>query len=186
MTPLSLSNISRLDELLMDGMTFPVAFADAVGATSLCEGFWRFFSNSWPDGGASVWNTTSPWKTVWQPFLPAGLFCFGEDLFGNQIVLRSGHENVWLWNHENSDLHDLFVGPSELLKTAIESGINWIDFYSNGYLNTALRHGTVSPDQHLHWTTPLILGGSIQLNNVSVVERVPHLVGHARLWSQIH
>ncbi len=48
-----------------------------------------------------------------------------------------------------------------------------------------MRLPQVSPDQHLHWTQPLILGGSTTVANTSVLDRNQHLVGHARLWRQI-
>jgi len=185
MTPLTLQHVARLDELLAGGAVPAVTFPQAIGGTSVCDGFWRFFSGSWPEGGISAWNTTSSWKTQWQPFLPPGLFSFGEDVFGNQLVQVSGCDNVLLWNHESGECHDLLVGPCELLRTVVESGIDWIDFYSDGSLPTAMLYGTVSLDMNLHWTIPLILGGEVLPENVSVVQRESHLVGHADLWSQV-
>ncbi len=184
MTPLSLQHLARLDELVAGGTAPPAALPEAVGGTCACDAVWRFFSNSWPQGGISGWNFESSWKSHWQPFLPSGLFSFGEDLFGNQLVLANGCDNALLWNHENGECFDLLVGPCELLRTAL-SGIDWIDFYSDGSLAVASQHGPVSLDMHLHWTTPLVLGGQVLLDNISLVQREPHLVGHAKLWSQI-
>jgi hypothetical protein len=185
MTPLSLQHLARFDEFVASGMTTAVAFPKAIGGTCVCDGIWRFFSDSWPKGGISRWNTESLWKLQWQPFLPRDLFSFGEDAFGNQLVLVSGHENVLLWNHENGHCHDLLVGPCELLRTALDSGIDWIDFYSDGSLALARQHSSVPLDSHLHWTTPLILGGQVSPENISLVQREPHLAGHAQLWSQV-
>jgi hypothetical protein len=127
----------------------------------------------------------SPWKSQWKPFLPAGTFSFGEDVFGNQLALASGRDNILLWNHENSECHDLLVSPQELVRMAAESGIDWIDFYSDGSLVVARECGPVPLDAHLHWTTPLIFGCRVSRDNISLVEREPHLVGHAKLWSQV-
>src|SRR5258708_38942164 len=129
MTPLSFQQVSRLEQLLASGTTPPVAFPQALGGTSVCDSIWKFFSDSWPQGGISGWNTGSSWKTHWQPFLPSGLFSFGEDVFGNQLVLVSGCENALLWNHENGECHDLFVGRCELVRTAVDRDFVWIDFY---------------------------------------------------------
>lgn len=185
MTPLSLQHIARLDELLANGGTPPLAIPQSIGGTILCDGIWRFFSDSWPSGGISGWNEGSSWKSNWQSFLPSELFSFGEDVFGNQLVLVGGCDNALLWNHENGECHDLFVGPCDLLKTAIESGIDWIDFYSDNSLAVARRHGELRLNMHLHWTAPLILGGDVCSSNISLVEREPHLVGHAKLWAQV-
>lgn len=185
MPPLSIQQVTRLNELFATGATPPVAFPQSIGGTSLCDGIWRFFSDSWPQGGITGWNVGSSWKSHWQSFLPSGLFSFGEDVFGNQLVLVGGCDNVLLWNHENGECHDLFVGPCELLRTVVESGMDWIDFYCDGSLAVARQHGAVPLDMHLHWTTPLILGGQVSRDNISLVQREPHLVGHAKLWSQV-
>lgn len=175
---LSLEQIAQLERSLAN--TPPtLAFAQSIGNTHLAEGLWRFYSASWPAG------VQSPWRSHWLPFLPGGFFSFGEDVFGNQLAVVDGCENMLLWDHENGELHDLFVTPPELLSTALQSGIDWIDFYSDGSLSVARQHGPVPLDQHLHWTTPLILGGSVSRENLCLVERESHLMGHAQLWSQI-
>jgi hypothetical protein len=185
MKPLSLQDLDRLDELLSDGTVFSTASPQAIGETSASQGLWRFFSNSWPQGGISGWNTGSQWVSFWRPFLPPGLFSFGEDVFGNQLILTTDCQNVLLWNHENGECNDLLVPPPELLRTVLQNGLEWIDFYSDGSPATAREFGAVPLDMHLHWTTPLILGGQVAHNNILLVERQAHLVGHAKLWSQI-
>ena len=185
MTPLSLEHLARLDELVSGGMALPAAFPEAVGGTAVCDGIWRFYSDSWPQGGIAGWNRGSSWKSHWQQFLPPSLFAFGEDVFGNQLVFINGIENTVLWNHENGECFDLLVAPCELLRTALDSGIDWIDFYSDGSLAIARQYGAVPLDMHLHWTTPLILGGQVNRDNLNLVQREPHLVGHAKLWSQV-
>jgi hypothetical protein len=181
----SLQQLVHLEELLASGLPPLNAFSQAIGGTSLSDCIWRFYSESWPNRGILVWNSGSPWKFEWQRFLPSGLFAFGEDVFGNQLVLVNGCDNALLWNHENGECHDLLVRPCELLRTALESGIDWIDFYCDGSLNVARQYGPVPLSMHLHWTTPLILGGQVAADNLSLVERESHLVGHAKVWSEI-
>ncbi len=185
MTSLTVQHVDHLDELLAGGTALRNSFPLAIGDTSTGAGVWRFFSGSWPEGGVSRWNLGSSWKSHWQSFLPPELFSFGEDVFGNQLVVVDGFENAMLWNHENGDCIDLIVPPCELLTTVLESGLDWIDFYSDGSLVVAKQHGAVPLDVHLHWTTPLILGGHVALDNLSLVQRATHLVGHGKLWSQI-
>jgi hypothetical protein len=185
MTPLSLAHVTHLDELLRSGADRSVAFARAIGGTAAGAGFWRFFSESWPEGGISGWNAGSSWKSHWRAVLPAGFLSFGEDVFGNQLVLANGCASALLWNHENGECDDLLVGPCELLQTVLESGLDWIDFYTDGSLGIARQYGPVPLDVHLHWTTPLILGGRVSRDNVSVVKRERHLVSHAMIWAQV-
>lgn len=185
MTTLLSERLAELERLLAKGASSAEALPGAIGGSFISGGIWRFFSDSWPEHGISYWNTASAWKQHWQPFLPDGVFSFGEDIFGNQLVLVGNFANVMLWNHENGEFHDLLVGPCELLKTVAASGIDWIDHYSDGSLSVARQCGAVPLEMHLHWTTPLILGGQVSMDNVSVAPREPHLVGHAKLWQQI-
>lgn len=185
MIPLTIDQTTRLDILLATGSTPLLAFPVAIGETNISEGFWRFFSDSWPEGGITRWNQASMWKKKWETFLPLGFLTFGEDVFGNQLTILTGKESVQLWNHENGSLHDLLLAPGELLRTVLENGLEWIDFYSDGSLQVARELAPVPIDSHLHWTTPLILGGQVSRGNTSLIQREPHLVGHAKIWAQI-
>lgn len=185
MVLLTSQHTERLHELLQGGMPPPNAIPQAIGETYIYEQFWRFYSDTWPSGGITQWNFGSSWKRHWEPFLPPSLFSFGEDIFGNQLVLMDGFDNALLWNHENGEIDDLLVGPSELLDVVLTSGIDWIDFYADGSLGVAREAGVVPYDMHLHWTMPLILGGRVARENQSLVQREPHLIGHAQLWSQV-
>ncbi len=177
--------VVRLQESLESGIPLTEALPKAIGGTEACGGLWRFYSESWPAGGIRYWNTESGWKQHWQALLPQGTFAFGEDVFGNQLIVVQGEEDVFLWNHENGECTDLYSDPVNLLTTVLSNGIDWIDQYGDGSLAVARRHGPVARESHLHWTTPLILGGTVSDSNVSVIERESHLVGHAKLWSQV-
>jgi hypothetical protein len=185
MTSLSKENLHLLRKELTTSVDPSNALRDSVGGRELCDGLWRLFSDSFPSGGTRYWNETSPWRVSWGHFLAPELYSFGEDVFGNQLVLLPQHEEAYLWNHENGECHDLLVSPLELLETVFENGLEWIDFYGDGSLSIARRYGQVPTNSHLHWTTPLILGGQVSFENVSLVERETHLVGHAKLWFQV-
>jgi hypothetical protein len=161
------------------------ALSVVIGGLDLADGLWRFYSSSWPTAGIRAWNRSAAWRQHWLRFLPEGLFCFGEDVFGNQLSLLPGSQNVFIWNHENGECHDLLVGPPDLIQTILESGLDWIDFYGDGSPNIARGFGAVPCGSHLHWVTPLILGGQVRPDNVALVEREAHLVGHAETWDQV-
>jgi hypothetical protein len=153
-----------------------------LGASTTAGGLWRFFSSE----GITHWNIPTTWRATW-PRLSPELFFFGEDIFGNQLTLKPGSETVWLWNHENGEFADLLLDAATLLETVIQSGMDWIDFYSPEMLAVGRARLLDVPENcHLHWTQPLILGGPVTAANTSVVENVMHLRGHGSLYAQLH
>lgn len=178
-------HVEQLRESLAGGVPLAQAVQQTIGDADACGGLWRFYSESWPSGGVERWNERSAWKLHWRDFLPAGAFAFGEDVFGNQLIVVPGHENALLLNHENAECSDLYCDPVTLLATVLNDGVGWIDFYSDGSLTVARRFLPLPREFHLHWTTPLILRGAVDDSNVSIVERESHLVGHAKLWAQL-
>lgn len=185
MNLLSVEQVDRLDEFLAAGIEPLRAFPEATGGSSVGDGAWRLFSDEWPTNGIRHWNQGSAWKAHWKPFISPMLLSFGEDVFGNQLMIGGSGENVLLWNHENGECTDLWVGPTELLRTVIDNGLRWIDFYSDRSLDVAGQFSPVPLDMHLHWVTPLFLGGQVAASNISLIERDAHLVGHAQIWSQL-
>jgi hypothetical protein len=161
------------------------ALVTCVGGTQVAGGLWRFFSAYHPKDGVTDWNSSAAWKREWG-FAPSLFHAFGEDLFGNQLILRPGFENVHLWNHEDGSVADLLLDAATLLEAVVQGSLDWIDFYNDGSLTIAqTRLKDVPAECHLHWTTPLILGGNVGVENTTVVERSMHLVGHAKLWMQV-
>lgn len=177
-------DVRRLENLLDEGCSINDAIARTIGGKLLSDGMWRFYSHDWPRGRVTEWNS-SGWRESWSQFLDPSAFFIGEDLFGNQLYVSGSNENVYLWNHENAESHDLLVDCRELVTTVFQHGLSWIDFYVNEYLEIMRTNQIGTLDRHLHWTTPLILGGAIHQNNLSIVEREPHLIGHAMLWKKI-
>jgi len=146
---------------------------------------WRFFGRDFPFGGVDAWNSALAWKHEWG-ILSGDLYAIGEDVLGNQLVLRPSSESVWLWNHEDGSLQDLLLDPPGMLRLVCREGLGWVDHYGDGSLAVAgLRAGSVPPESHLHRTVPLILGGTVEVSNTTIVERLQHLVGHAKLWREI-
>lgn len=184
MRELTPSLAAGLRDQVEAGTNIEETLASSVGGYTACHGLWRFYSDSWPEGGVRRWNDGT-WIQLWRPFISKPLYCFGEDIFGNQLVILEEHDNAVLWDHESGELSDLYVDPVVLIETVLASGLDWIDAYSDGSLSLARQYRTVPLDSHLHWVTPLILGGQTRPENLTLVEREAHLIGHAQLWAQV-
>lgn len=186
MRPLGQDDLDRCRRAVTSGVAEIEAVSLFVGGGCLSDGLWRVFGRSYPaPGGLAEWNAPGAWKAEWG-LHPEAFHAFAEDLFGNQLVHLNGTDISHMWSHESGDYSELYVSPLVLLETAFQDGIDWVDFYPPGALDVArARVSEVPDDCHLHWTTPLILGGSVSLANTSVVERRAHLVGHAALWREI-
>lgn len=183
MTTLTTDQIVRLNAALAGGASPREALPACIGGTVVCNGLWRFFSDSHPKCGVAHWNAV--WCAAWA-FPKENAFTFGEDVFGNQLILTTNGTTAHVCDHENGSCCDLQLGVAYLLESVIQHGLSWIDFYSNGSLEVAKGFaGDVTWEQHLHWTHPLILGGAITSPNLSVVDRFAHLSGHAKLWKQV-
>jgi hypothetical protein len=110
----------------------------------------------------------------------------GEDVFGNQLVTIDETPNLLVWDHEDGSLVDTQVPVETAIDVVFNSGVEWIDYYTLDTIEIGRRMiGSVPVDSHLHWTNPLILGGAVEPNNVSVIGRLPHLIGHGKLWQQL-
>lgn len=185
MPPITLNDIDILRRNISEDFNLVEALKK-LQAVTLAEGVWRIFSENYPpDGGIESWNNNSPWKPEWGLGKTDFLF-FGEDLFGNQLVIKLNQKSAFLWNHENGELNDLFLDVPTLLENVLTQGLAWIDFYTSEVLEIARANAcNLSPVCHLHWTTPLILGGRVSSSNISIVERCSHLIGHAKLWRRV-
>lgn len=171
--------------MLDQGVSRADAIAQSMGGSIVLGGLWRIYSNAWPEGGVAAWNAESSWRGAWRQFLPAGLWAFGEDVFGDQLCLLDGVHEVQLWNHEDATLASLEADPVTLFGAVLEQGLDWLDAYACGSLDAARSLPPVDRAKHLHWRTPLILGGVVSASNLEPIERECHLVGHAALWRQV-
>lgn len=186
MRQLEVGDLDRLRSGLGRCETIEDAFADSFGESTLAGGFWRFFSRQEPRGGLLGWNA-GEWRRFWDP-LPDGCVFVGEDVLGNQLVILRERLALpaMVWSHESGRLASLELDIMSLVDSVRLSGVEWLDFYSDGSARVASQMlARVSGWQHLHWVTPLILGGQVVPENITVIDREPHLVGHGKLWAQI-
>lgn len=184
MRQLSQSDIDKLVGLV-GSHSIEWALSQSIGGAAIDSQIWRFFSSDYPAGGGNKWNLDAEWKRAWN-IEPKAFYAFGEDIFGNQLVIVPGKTEAGIWDHETGEIFGLLLGPTELVECCFQNGIGWIDFYPDGVLEIARKRSVDVPeDCHLHWTVPLFLGGSLTTENTTVVNRDLHLVGHARLYRQI-
>jgi len=179
---------TRIDDLkhrLIEDNARPSALAATVGDASLCDGLIRLFSAGYPQNlGVNGWNDSEGWRATW-PSVSVEYF-FGEDVWGNQLTITDGSPNVFLWGHEDASMFDTALEVVDFLEALLKYGLIWTDYYSEEMLRIGKTNlSNVTDESHLHWITPLILGGTVVQENVSVVPRVPHLTGHGKLWQQI-
>jgi hypothetical protein len=160
------------------------AIARTLGDGLFAADFLRVFPIDGPRGFRD-WNRPTSWRRCWHN-LPEDLLFFGEDVFGNQWGLTPRSPNVILWNHEDGSVMDLMLEPVDLFEVVAESGVEWIDFYRDGmYAAFLAAEHKPTLHQHIHWVQPLILGGTLNLENMSLMDRVQHLEGHGTLWRQL-
>jgi hypothetical protein len=173
----------RLRALIDGGSPVKDALLQVGGPAILLGGAWRIFSADFPAGGADAWNA-SAWRRSWEG-LP-DFYAFGEDVFGNPLALLAGQDNAFLVDHESGTFHDLGLDPVTLIEACASGGLDWIDFYEGDALAIAASEGAcLAVESHLHWVTPLILGGRLERSNVAPLPREQHMRGHADLWRQL-
>jgi len=127
------------------------------------------------------------WRAAW-PELPASVLFLGEDVFGNQVSVVSGHANAQMWLHEDGSWVDLELPAGELVEAIAGHGSDWLDVYTDGELEAARRFRTATAidlDCHLHWVTPRFLGGRCAAHNLALMERHRHLAAHGSPWAQV-
>lgn len=175
--------IAKIKTIIPNEPSIVSSLPTIIGGLGVAQGLWRFFSPIHPSCSINVWN--EEWCKAWG-IQGNNLFVFGEDVFGNQLLITLGQSTVYLCDHENGSCHDLELDVSNLLESVTEHGLDWIDFYSNGSLRVPqdLR-ASLTWEQHLHWIHPLILGGATTPNNILIIDRFRHLHGHVKLWNQV-
>jgi hypothetical protein len=184
MTSLTPHDIGNLKDGLATGRPLSEVVTTVVDGRLVDNGFWRFFGfNELGPLSLAEWNGPTLWKHAWRGL--ADLTFWGEDVFGNQLLLDT-NGNVILWDHENASTTATGFDLVTVLDTSLTYGLGWLDFYSDGsYLLAKDRQVELPIGSHWHWIQPLILGGQVAAKNMTAVERVPHLIGHAQLWLQV-
>jgi len=184
MKSLTAGDVDEVKRRTAAGAPWSEVVPGVLGGTLLDSGFWRFFGP--PElrlFSLAEWNAPNVWKHAWRGL--AALSFWGEDVFGNQILL-DGEGKVFLWNHENASAIETGFDLLTVLETCLGHGLGWIDFYSDGSYSLAKDGQLELPiESHWHWIQPRIMGGQATAKNLTAVERVKHLIGHGQLWLQV-
>jgi hypothetical protein len=183
MEALTLSGIEAARRILSADRPDLAALEEAIGGRTTAGGIWRFFSSAHPASGAAAWRNEL--RTAWRSESLASQ-AFGEDLFGNQLVWHSAGGAMSVWDHEDGSYWDAEMAVADMLEGVLSHGLGWVDFYPAGAVDLAQALADqVSWAQHLHWVHPLVLSGAVTRENLALLDRTPHIRGHAELWAQV-
>ncbi|WP_371496745.1 DUF2625 domain-containing protein [Kitasatospora sp. NBC_00374] len=114
------------------------------------------------------WNEENTWKDTYDG-LADGLFCFGQDIFGNQFAIMDGAEVV-VFDPETAEV--------EVLGTSLEEWAQWLlaDPEVNAAANFAYafqqQNGALEPDQRLVPLQFFVAGGGYEFDNFAVRDAV--------------
>lgn len=176
------NNIEMLAEQVRCHRSLEEAIASNLGGLTMCDGRWRFYQDSPSEPSSRTW--TNFWEQAWG-MVPKSTLHIGEDVFGNQISVNESSHETYICNHENNIYSEIGLKVVDLVNAVAKHGLFWIDFYNDGSLDIVEHLPKISIVQHFHWVHPLVLGGRVDLNNVCIIERIPHIIGHAKLWRSI-
>lgn len=183
MDMINTADIADLKTAIAEGHLLSGLLPQCVGGKGLEGGMWRLFSKTHPSCGLEEWN--QEWCSAWG-ITDESVLAFGEDIFGNQLLVVQSHSTIYLCDHENGSCHDLELEVIDLLDSVVHHGIEWIDFYSKETMKVGRYYlPRLTWEQHVHWTQPLILNGEMTMQNTSIVDRLAHMQGHAQLWAQV-
>jgi hypothetical protein len=143
----------------------------------------RFFpsetsGSSW---GITDWNKHDLWKADYNG-LADNVFCFAEDLFGQQFVAIEGEIGTFEPETGNVEI----VAPSlEQWASRILDDYNFMTGYSLGR-EWQLNHGALHPRHRLMAKQPFVLGGEYSAANLASMDSLQMMKELGNLARQIH
>jgi hypothetical protein len=143
----------------------------------------RFFpsttvEHSW---GISEWNSSNLWKADYRG-VADNLFCFAEDIFGRQFVVRYGKIAVF-----ESETGDLEVIASSLEEWASKMLLDYNQMTGHPLAHEwQSLHGTLHPRHRLMAKRPFVLGGEYSIENLVSLDSVRVMKGLGNLAFQLH
>jgi hypothetical protein len=115
--------------------------------------------------GLETWNSTALWKHTYEN-LPDQLFCFAEDIFGNQFALLQ--ESIVMFQCETAGLEQIASSFEDFAGRIILDA----DYLTGRSLaiSWAKKFGALPVRNRLVAHTPFVLGGAYSLQNLVAVE----------------
>ena len=182
---------------LPSGATFELDDLDPLGRNGMAikeiliktNGFFcfeqalRFFSaaNAEASWGVHEWNTNALWKEEYRG-LADGVFCFAEDIFGNQFCISD--EKVCFFNLETAEI-EMLSPTIEELSEKILLEFNFMTGYKFAHEWQEV-HGRLPVRQRLMPKKPFVLGGAYELPNLIAMDSIRVMKTFGNLARQIH
>jgi hypothetical protein len=143
----------------------------------------RFFPSvtveaSW---GLAEWNSPDLWKVDYRG-LADNIFCFAEDVFGQQFVVREG--KIGTFEVETGDFTIVALSLEEWASMMLLD-YNQMTGFSLAH-EWQVRHGPLHPRHRLLAKTPFVLGGEFSLANLAALDSLQLMKTLGNLAHQIH
>jgi len=143
----------------------------------------RFFpsvtmESSW---GISDWNKHDLWKADYNG-LADDVFCFAEDLFGQQFAVFEGE--IGTFEPETGNV-EILASSLEQWASRILDDHNFMTGYSLGR-EWQLNHGGLHPRHRLMAKQPFVLGGEYSAANLASMDSLRMMKTLGNLARQIH
>jgi hypothetical protein len=143
----------------------------------------RFFSSATSEAswGIHEWNAQDLWKCEYFG-LAESVFCFAEDIFGNQFCLNGN--NIGMFNAETGDIEEISGTVEEFCERILED-YNSMTGYRFAHEWQEL-HGRLPLRQRLLPKKPFVTGGAYDLSNMIAIDSVRLMKNLGNLAHQIH
>lgn len=170
-----IGNLSEIQNLYKDFSGADALYWQSVssGGYTVYDGALRLFSVcAEPESrNLMTWNHSETWKDAYQDILPKNIWCFAEDVFGNQFCFT--RDGVCRLDTETGKLERLATTFSEW-KTLIDSDV---DFHTGLPIASAWHdaHNSddpLTPDKVLRPVRPFVAGGEYVIANLFPVDAV--------------
>ncbi|WP_457033580.1 SMI1/KNR4 family protein [Kitasatospora sp. P5_F3] len=111
-----------------------------------------------------LWNTDEVWKDTYAG-LADDLFCFGQDLFGNQFAVAGGAEVV-RFDPETADVTSLGTSLEDWAGWLLEDpDVNGVNSFAHAFQK---KNGALGPDERLIPLQLFVMGGAYEFDNLTV------------------
>lgn len=131
--------------------------------------------------GLADWNSPDLWKIDYRG-LADDVFCFAEDVFGQQFVVQRGEIGVF-----DTETAEVEIVGSSLEEWASKLLLDYKQMTGHGLAHDWQRqHGPLHPRHRLMSKTPFVLGGEYSLSNLVALDARHIMQNRGNLAHQIH
>ncbi len=131
--------------------------------------------------GLAEWNSSDLWKADYRG-LADNIFCFAEDVFGQQFVVHEG--KIGTFEVETGDFTIVALSLEEWASMMLLD-YNQMTGFSLAH-EWQVRHGPLHPRHRLLAKTPFVLGGEFSLANLAALDSLQLMKTLGNLAHQIH